>query len=44
MIRNVIKIGDINVVKKLIGDDIEVLNIVIVFGMWLYVVVKKENF
>jgi len=42
-IRNAVKTGDINVVKKLIGDDIEVLNTVTVFGTWLHVAVKKEN-
>jgi uncharacterized protein len=42
-IRNAIKAGDINLVKKLIGDDIETLNTVTVFGTWLHVAVKKEN-
>lgn len=43
LIRNAIKTGDINAVKKLIGDDIEVLNTLTVFGTWLHVAVKKEN-
>ncbi|MGC9930233.1 ankyrin repeat domain-containing protein [Priestia aryabhattai] len=43
LIRNAIKTGDIHAVKKLIGDDIEVLNTLTVFGTWLHVAVKKEN-
>lgn len=43
LIRNAIKTGDINAVKKLIGDGIETLNTVTLFGTWLHVAVKKEN-
>ncbi|ANF46520.1 ankyrin repeat domain-containing protein [Priestia megaterium] len=43
-IRNAIKAGDINLVKKLIGDDIETLNTMTAFGTWLHVAAKKGHF
>ncbi len=42
-IRKAIKDGDINIVKKLIGDNLEALNTMTVFGTWLHVAVKKGN-
>ncbi|MFF2592698.1 ankyrin repeat domain-containing protein [Priestia megaterium] len=43
-IRNATKAGDINLVKKLIGDDIETLNTMTAFGTWLHVAAKKGHF
>lgn len=37
VIRNAIKLGDIHEVKKLIGNDTEILNTVTPFGTWLHV-------
>ncbi|MEI2312437.1 ankyrin repeat domain-containing protein [Bacillus nitratireducens] len=42
-IRNAIKIGDINEVKQLIGNDKEILNTMTTFGTWLHVAVKKGH-
>ncbi|MED3692101.1 ankyrin repeat domain-containing protein [Peribacillus butanolivorans] len=43
-IRNAIKLGDINVVKQLIGDDKEILSTMTSFGTWLHVAAKKGHF
>ena len=43
-IRNAIKMGDINEVKQLIGNDNEVLNTMTLFGTWLHVAAKKGHF
>ncbi|PFK28309.1 hypothetical protein COI93_24165 [Bacillus cereus] len=42
-IRNAIKIGDINEVKQLIGNDKEILNTMTTFGTWLHVAAKKGH-
>ncbi|PFD27833.1 hypothetical protein CN285_30200 [Bacillus cereus] len=42
-IRNAIKIGDINKVKQLIGNDKEILNTMTTFGTWLHVAAKKGH-
>jgi len=42
-IRNAIKLGDINEVKQLIGDDNEILNTMTSFGTWLHVAAKKGH-
>ncbi|MDR4904410.1 hypothetical protein S3E15_01813 [Bacillus mycoides] len=42
-IRNAIKIGDINEVKQLIGNDQEILNTMTTFGTWLHVAAKKGH-
>ena len=42
-IRNAIKMGDINEVKQLIGDDNEILNTITSFGTWLHVASKKGH-
>ncbi len=42
-IRNAIKIGDINKIKQLIGDDNEILNTQTSFGTWLHVAAKKGH-
>ncbi|MED1014756.1 ankyrin repeat domain-containing protein, partial [Bacillus mycoides] len=36
-IRNAIKLGDINEVKRLIGDNLEFLHSMTPFGTWLHV-------
>ncbi|MED1436530.1 ankyrin repeat domain-containing protein [Bacillus mycoides] len=43
-IRNAIKIGDINEVKRLIGDNPESLHSMTPFGTWLHVAAKKGHF
>lgn len=43
-IRNAIKIGDINEVKRLIGDNLESLHLMTPFGTWLHVAAKKGHF
>ncbi|PEA24132.1 hypothetical protein CN923_28325 [Bacillus cereus] len=43
-IRNAIKIGDINEVKRLIGDNPESLHLMTPFGTWLHVAAKKGHF
>ncbi|SNZ14022.1 Ankyrin repeat [Terribacillus aidingensis] len=40
-IRNAIKLGDIDEVKQLIGDDNENLNTMTSFGTWLHIAAKK---
>ncbi|MFD9625383.1 ankyrin repeat domain-containing protein [Peribacillus muralis] len=42
-IRNAIKLGDINEVKHLIGDDKEILSTMTSFGTWLHVAAKKGH-
>lgn len=42
-IRNAIKMGDINEVKQLIGDDNEILNAMTSFGTWLHVAAKRGH-
>lgn len=42
-IRNAIKLGDINEVKRLIGDDKEILSTMTSFGTWLHVAAKKGH-
>ncbi|WP_102028692.1 ankyrin repeat domain-containing protein [Salirhabdus sp. Marseille-P4669] len=42
-IRNAIKIGDINKLKQLIGDNNEILNTQTSFGTWLHVAAKKGH-
>ncbi|MCC2380295.1 ankyrin repeat domain-containing protein [Bacillus wiedmannii] len=42
-IRNAIKLGDINEVKQLIGNDKEILNTMTSFGTWLHVAAKKGH-
>lgn len=42
-IRTGIKLGDINEVKQLIGDDQEILNTITSFGTWLHVAAKKGH-
>ena len=42
-IRNAIKLGDINEVKQLIGNDKEILNTITSFGTWLHVAAKKGH-
>lgn len=43
-IRNAIKLGDINEVKRLIGDNPEFLHSMTPFGTWLHVAAKKGHF
>ena len=43
-IRNAIKLGDINEVIQLIGDDKEILSTMTSFGTWLHVAAKKGHF
>ncbi|MEH7320754.1 ankyrin repeat domain-containing protein [Priestia megaterium] len=43
-IRNAIKLGDINEVKQLIGNDKEILNTMTSFGTWLHIAAKKGQF
>ncbi|MDM5312630.1 ankyrin repeat domain-containing protein [Peribacillus frigoritolerans] len=43
-IRNAIKLGDINEVIQLIGDDKEILGTMTSFGTWLHVAAKKGHF
>ncbi|MED4298782.1 ankyrin repeat domain-containing protein, partial [Priestia megaterium] len=43
-IRNAIKLGDINEVKQLIGNDKEILNTMTSFGTWLHIATKKGQF
>ncbi|WP_350300011.1 ankyrin repeat domain-containing protein [Peribacillus frigoritolerans] len=43
-IRNAIKLGDINEVKHLIGDNPESLHSMTPFGTWLHVAAKKGYF
>ncbi|MBE4942223.1 ankyrin repeat domain-containing protein [Bacillus cereus] len=42
-IRNAIKIGDINKVKHLIGNDTKIINTKTSFGTWLHISAKKGN-
>src|SRR5436190_1898466 len=42
-IRNAIKLGDINEVKRLIGDNPESLHTMTPFGTWLQVTAKKGH-
>lgn len=42
-IRNAIKLGDINEVIQLIGDDKEILSTMTSFGTWLHVAAKKGH-
>ncbi|HFU7058131.1 ankyrin repeat domain-containing protein [Bacillus thuringiensis] len=42
-IRNAIKIGDINKVKQLIGNDTKLINTKTSFGTWLHIAAKKGN-
>ena len=42
-IRNAIKLGDINEVKQLIGNDTETLNTMTPFGTWLHVAAKNGH-
>ncbi|MEI4804073.1 ankyrin repeat domain-containing protein [Bacillus sp. FJAT-51639] len=42
-IRTAIKLGDINEVKQLIGNDTEILNTMTLFGTWLHVAAKKGH-
>ncbi|MGE7184033.1 ankyrin repeat domain-containing protein [Peribacillus sp. NPDC006672] len=42
-IRNAIKLGDINEVKRLIGDNPESLHSMTPFGTWLHVAAKKGH-
>lgn len=42
-IRTAIKLGDINEVKKIIGEDKEVINTMTSFGTWLHVAAKKGH-
>ncbi|MGG0412331.1 ankyrin repeat domain-containing protein [Peribacillus simplex] len=42
-IRNAIKLGDINEVKRLIGDNPESLHTMTPFGTWLHVAAKKGH-
>ncbi|MEC5240749.1 ankyrin repeat domain-containing protein [Bacillus mycoides] len=42
-IRNAIKIGDINKVKQLIGNDTKIINTKTSFGTWLHIAAKKGN-
>ncbi|OWT47633.1 ankyrin repeat domain-containing protein [Bacillus sp. K2I17] len=42
-IRNAIKIGDINKVKQLIGNNTKLLNTKTSFGTWLHIAAKKGN-
>ncbi|WP_242218456.1 ankyrin repeat domain-containing protein [Bacillus cereus group sp. BfR-BA-01380] len=42
-IRNAIKLGDINEVKQLIGNDTEILNTMTSFGTWLHVAAKNGH-
>jgi ankyrin repeat protein len=42
-IRNAIKLGDINEVKQLKGDDKEILSTMTSFGTWLHVTAKKGH-
>ena len=42
-IRNAIKLGDINKVKQLIGNDKEILNTMTSFGTWLHVAAKRGH-
>lgn len=39
-IRTAINLGDINEVKKIIGDDKEILNTMTSFGTWLHIAAK----
>ncbi|WP_458354471.1 ankyrin repeat domain-containing protein [Peribacillus frigoritolerans] len=43
-IRNAIKLGNINEVKRLIGDNPESLHSMTPFGTWLHVAAKKGHF
>lgn len=43
-IRNAIKVGDINEVKRLLGDNAESLHSMTPFGTWLHVAAKKGHF
>ena len=43
-IRNAIKLGDINKVKRLIGDNPDSLHTMTPFGTWLHVAAKKGHF
>lgn len=43
-IRNAIKLGDINEVKRLIGNNQESLHTMTPFGTWLHVAAKKGHF
>ncbi|MDM5234987.1 ankyrin repeat domain-containing protein [Bacillus cereus] len=43
-IRNAIKLGDINEVKRIIGDNPEFLHSMTPFGTWLHVAAKKGHF
>ncbi|OFD44220.1 hypothetical protein BWGOE3_32350 [Bacillus mycoides] len=43
-IRNAIKLGDINEVKRVIGDNPEFLHLMTPFGTWLHVAAKKGHF
>ena len=43
-IKNAIKLGDINEVKQLIGNDKEILNTMTSFGTWLHIAAKKGQF
>lgn len=42
-IRNAIKLGDMNEVIQLIGDDKEILSTMTSFGTWLHVAAKKGH-
>ncbi|MFE4243466.1 ankyrin repeat domain-containing protein [Peribacillus butanolivorans] len=42
-IRNAIKLGDMNEVIQLIGDDKEILSTMTSFGTWLHVATKKGH-
>lgn len=42
-IRNAIKLGNINEMKRLIGNDTEILNTITPFGTWLHVAAKKGH-
>ncbi|CAK6477540.1 hypothetical protein MHB45_18630 [Peribacillus sp. FSL K6-5616] len=42
-IRNAIKLGDINEVKRLIGDNPETLHTMTPFGTWLLTCCSKER-
>lgn len=42
-IRNAIKLGNINEMKRLIGNDTEILNTMTPFGTWLHIAVKKGH-
>ncbi|WP_426980148.1 ankyrin repeat domain-containing protein [Bacillus pseudomycoides] len=43
-IRNAIKLGDINELKHLIGDNPESLHSMTPFGTWLHIAAKKGHF